>query len=180
MTGHIEVVARASRHGFAKRVEAEIQLFAGLGVGGDAHAGATVRHRYDRRRNPDAPNLRQVHLIAAEQIAELVAAGFAVEPGSLGENVTSRGLPLTDLPCGTRLHLGPEAIVELTGLRTPCVLIDRHQPGLMQATRELDGAGRPFLKGGVMAIVLAGGTVRPGDAITVTLPAEPHLRLAPV
>ncbi|MEY9418006.1 MOSC domain-containing protein YiiM [Bradyrhizobium japonicum] len=100
------------------------------GVEGDAHAGEFVRHRYLARRHPRLPNLRQVHLLPCELFDDLQGAGFAVAPGELGENITTAGLNLEEMPLGTRIELGPTAIVELTGLRTPCVLIDRFRTGL--------------------------------------------------
>ncbi|MET4279584.1 MULTISPECIES: MOSC domain-containing protein [unclassified Bradyrhizobium] len=80
------------------------------------------------RRQPRLANLRQVHLIPAELFASLSDAGFKVRPGELGENITTAGLDLDRMPLGTLIELGPTAIVELTGLRTLCVLIDRFQP----------------------------------------------------
>ncbi|HYF42232.1 MAG TPA: MOSC domain-containing protein, partial [Ramlibacter sp.] len=157
-----------------------IRLLAGLGVEGDAHLGATVKHRSRVARDPSQPNLRQVHLLHAELFDELVAAGFAVFPGDLGENLTTRGLDLLALPTGTRLRLGGCAVVELTGLRNPCSQIDRFQRGLMVAVLDRDAQGQLIRKAGVMAIVLEGGEVRAGDAIAVELPAPPHRPLAPV
>src|SRR5215468_7763457 len=104
----------------SKGPETAIRLVAGLGVEGDAHAGATVRHRSRVARDPTQPNLRQVHLVHAELHDELHAAGFAVAPGAMGENVTTRGVDLLGLPTGTRLLLGTTAVVEITGLRNPC------------------------------------------------------------
>ena len=130
--------------------------------------------------NPDLPNLRQVHLLQAEFIDELVEQGFAVAPGTMGENVTTRGLKLLDLPRGTRLLLGESAVVELTGLRNPCIQLERFQAGLMQAALGRDAGGGLVRKAGVMAIVLAGGPVRSGDKISVELPVAPHIRLEPV
>jgi hypothetical protein len=180
MHGIVEAVAKAPRHQLGKRISDEILLFAGSGVGGDAHAGVTVKHRSRARVNPDLPNLRQVHLIHGEFIDELVSKGFAVAPGAMGENVTTRGLPLLDLPRGARLLLGDSAVIELTGLRNPCIQLERLQTGLMEAALGRDANGRLIRKAGVMAIVIAGGTVRPGDSIGVELPAGPQLRLEPV
>ena len=180
MDGTVLAVARRRRHHLSKLPEPEILLFKGLGVGGDAHAGATVQHRSRVAANPDQPNLRQVHLLHAELIDQLVAQGFAVAPAVMGENVTTRGIALLDLPRGTRLALGPSAVVELTGLRNPCIQLERYQAGLMQAMLERAPDGRLIRKAGVMAIVLAGGEVRAGDAITVTLPDGLHQRLEPV
>ena len=149
-----------------------IRLLAGLGVEGDAHSGRTVKHRSHVRRDPTKPNLRQVHLIHSELHDELAAQGFAgLRPGQMGENVTTKDVDLLGLPAGTKLHLGDEAVVEVTGLRSPCAQLDGIQPGLMQATLERGAQGEVVMKAGVMAIVLRGGEVRPGDPIAVELPA---------
>jgi MOSC domain-containing protein YiiM len=150
---------------------------AGLGVEGDAHLGITVKHRTLVRSDPTRPNLRQVHLIHAELHEELRAAGFAVEAGQIGENVTTRGIALLGLPAGTRLHLGETAVVEVTGLRNPCGQLDRFQAGLTAALLGRDQDGKLIRKAGIMSIVLAGGDVRPGDAIGVELPPPPHRAL---
>jgi MOSC domain-containing protein YiiM len=180
MSAVVAAVCRSETHTMSKRSEAAIRLLAGLGVEGDAHLGETVKHRSRVRRDPTRPNLRQVHLIHAELHDELGAAGFTIRPGEMGENVTTRGLDLLRLPTGTRLHLGDGAVVELTGLRNPCVQLDGIQPGLMAATLARDEQGDLVRLAGAMSIVLAGGEVRPGDPIRVELPAEPHRRLAPV
>lgn len=180
MDSLVTAVARRRRHGLSKIVEPDILLFKGLGVVGDAHAGATVRHRSRVAIDPAQPNLRQVHLIHAELIDELAAAGFAVGPGTMGENVTTRGVPLLDLPRGTRLRLGEAAVVELTGLRNPCIQLEHYQSGLMNAVLGRDADGRLIRKAGVMAVVIEGGIVRSGDPIAVTLPPVPHFPLAPV
>jgi MOSC domain-containing protein YiiM len=178
--GTVEAVSRSSEHTFTKPDQAEIRLLAGLGVVGDAHQGVTVKHRSRVLRDPTAPNLRQVHLIHGELHDELRAAGFEVAPGEVGENVTTRGVDLLGLPTGTRLHLGGEAVVEVTGLRNPCLQLDGFQRGLMKAVLDRDADGELVRKAGVMAVVLVGGPVRPGDAIRVELPAEPHRALEPV
>jgi MOSC domain-containing protein YiiM len=180
MSGVVTAVSRSATHTFSKPREESIVLLAGLGVEGDAHAGVTVKHRSRVARDPTQPNLRQVHLIHAELHDELRAAGFTVHAGEMGENVTTRGVDLLALPTGTRLRLGPSAVVEVTGLRNPCVQIDRFQPGLLSAVLDRDEAGRLVRKAGVMATVLSGGEVRPGDAISAELPAGPHRPLEPV
>jgi MOSC domain-containing protein YiiM len=172
--GQVIAVSKSPAHNFTKPNQAVIELVPGLGVKGDAHLGETVQHVVRVREDPTKPNLRQVHLIHAELFEELRAAGFRVEPGEIGENVTTRGIDLLGLPVGARLHLGANAIVEVTGLRNPCRQIDRFQPGLMAAMLGRDAHGHVTLKSGIMGIVLAGGDVRPGDAIGVTLPPEPH------
>lgn len=167
-------------HHFSKPTAPEIVLLEGLGIEGDAHAGATVQHRARKRWHKEEPNLRQVHLIHGELFEELRDEGFAVDPGQLGENVTTAGVALLDLPRGTVLHLGADASVEITGLRNPCVLIDRFQPGLLKAVVHTTDGGAVERRTGVMAVVRAGGTVRPGDAIRVELPAGPHEPLTTV
>lgn len=180
MDPYVLAVSRSDTHTFSKTVRARVRLLAGLGVDGDAHQGVTVRHRSRVARDPSAPNLRQVHLIAAELLDELCGRGFRVAPGDLGENVTTYGLDLLGLPAGTLLRLGGEAVVEVTGLRNPCVQLDRFQQGLTAAVLDRDERGRLVRRAGVMGVVAAGGEVRPGDPILVELPPEPHLPLAPV
>jgi MOSC domain-containing protein YiiM len=142
--------------------------------------GETVKHRSRVRRDAMQPNLRQVHLIHAELFDELRAKGFAVKPGELGENITTSGVDLLALPTGTRLHLGASAVVEITGLRNPCIQIDNFQKGLMAATLDKDADGNLVRKAGIMSIVIAEGDVRPGDAVRVELPTMPHRPLLPV
>ena len=180
MTGVVAAVSRSPKHAFSKQPEESISLLTGLGVEGDAHSGETVRHRSRVRRDPTQPNLRQIHLIHAELHEELAAAGFSIAPGDMGENVTTRGIDLLGLPVGARLRLGKAALIEVTGLRNPCYQLDDFKPGLMQAVLGRDEAGRLIRKSGIMAIVLAGGEVRPSDPIVVEHPPEPHRALEPV
>ena len=177
MPGRVTAVARRADHALEKRPVDVIRLLAGLGVEDDAHLGRTVQHRSRVARDPGQPNLRQVHLIHGELHDELAASGFEVGPGRMGENVTTRGVDLLALPAGARLSLGAEAVVEVTGLRNPCVQLDGLHPGLMAAVLEREPDGALVRKSGVMAIVLAGGEVRPGDPIAVELPAPPHRAL---
>ena len=176
----VTAVSRGAGHTFSKPTQARIRLLAGLGVAGDAHLGETVQHRSRVARDPSQPNLRQVHLIHSELHDELRAAGFVVAPGDMGENITTRGVELLGLPTGSRLHLGESAVVEVTGLRNPCVQLDHFQSGLMSAVLARDYTGDLIRKAGVMGIVLADGDVVAGDRIVVELPAVPHRRLAPV
>ena len=170
MTGRVLAVSLSGRHKFSKQTQLSIRLVAGLGIEGDAHMGATVRHRSRVAKAPDAPNLRQAHLIHAELFDELRPRGFALHPGDLGENITTTGIDLLALPRGARLRLGNEAVVEVTGLRNPCSQIDKFQRGLMAAVLERAPDGALIRKSGVMGIVLAGGEVHPGDPIAVELP----------
>jgi MOSC domain-containing protein YiiM len=180
MPATITAVAVSPRHKFSKTVCLAIRLLPGLGVDGDAHVGITVRHRSRVARDPSQPNLRQVHLIHGELHDELREAGFAVHPGDMGENITTRGIDLLALPVDTVLLLGETARVQVTGLRNPCLQLDRFQPGLMKAVLGRDENGGLVRKAGIMAIVLAGGDLRAGDGIGVELPPEPHRRLGVV
>jgi MOSC domain-containing protein YiiM len=173
----VEAVCSDDAHRFSKPPRHQITLVAGVGVEGDAHAGTTVKHRSRVRRAPQEPNLRQVHLVHGELLDELVERGFSVGPGSIGENVLTRGVDLLALPTGTRLRLGPDAVVEVTGLRNPCWQLDRYQRGLMAAVLDREEDGRLVRKAGVMSVVIAGGAVAPGDPVEVALPAGVHRRL---
>ncbi|MEU2780203.1 MULTISPECIES: MOSC domain-containing protein [unclassified Streptomyces] len=174
MTGEVTAVSRNEVYSFTKPNREGITLLKGLGVDGDVHAGVTVKHRSRVAQDPTQPNLRQVHLIHEELFAELAEAGFRVAPGELGENVTTRGLDLLGLPVGTLLRIGAEAVVEVTGLRNPCLQIDHFQDGLLKRVVGRDEAGRVVRKAGIMGVVVEGGAVRPGDTIEVKLPEGPH------
>ena len=180
MGGVVTAVSRSATHTMSKPNQEGITLLVGLGVEEDAHKGETVKHRSRVARDPNQPNLRQVHLIHSELHDELRAGGFDMAPGQMGENVTTRGVDLLGLPTGTKLHLGDAAVVEITGLRNPCAQLDGIQQGLMAATLDRDAEGNLVRKAGIMGIVLAGGEVRAGDPIRVELPPEPHSPLAPV
>lgn len=170
-------VSRNQAHTFHKANQESIQLLTGLGVAGDAHMGQTVKHRSRVAADPSQPNLRQVHLIHTELHAELRAAGFNITPGQMGENITTQGIQLLDLPRRTRLYLGETAVIEVTGLRNPCAQLDQFQPGLMAAVLDHDAQGNLIRKAGIMAIVLVDGTVSPHDPICIELPPQPHQTL---
>ena len=176
----MESVNSSPGHTLKKPARSVIRLIEGIGIADDAHAGRTIKHRSRVRRDAAQPNLRQVHLIHAELHDELRERGFQVGAGEMGENVTPRGLAVLDLPTGTRLSLGADAVVEVTGLRNPCKQLERLQSGLMAAVLDRDAGGEPVRKAGIMAVVVASGDVRPGDPIGVELPALPHRRLEPV
>lgn len=161
-------------HRFSKVPAESIRLRAGHGAEGDAHAGATVQHRYLAERGPEAPNLRQVHLLHEEFLEDVRAAGFDVPPGGLGENILTSGLDLLGLPTDTVLRIGPDAVVRVTGLRSPCRQIDDYRPGLMALCFGVDAAGNGTRLVGVMGVVEKGGVVRAGDAVDVVVPAGPH------
>ncbi len=176
----VVAVSRKSSHGVDKPNVDRIQLVAGQGVEGDAHFGATVQHRSRVARDPTAPNLRQVHLLHQELLDALRKADFAVGPGDLGENLTTRGIALLELPRGTRLHIGAEAVVELTGLRNPCKQLEDLETGLLAAVLDRDPEGRLVRKAGVMGVVIESGPVSAGDPIVAEPPAGPPAPLEPV
>jgi MOSC domain-containing protein YiiM len=165
-------VASDAQHGFSKPVKESIILIEGHGVEGDAHAGQYATHRFLARRRSRLPNLRQIHLIPAELFEDLRALGYMVWPGELGENVTTLGLKLEHLPLRTKLHLGRSAVVQLTGLRTPCSLIDRFQKGLKTKMLRSESSG-PKFRCGVFGIVTVGGKVSSEDAATIEMPLQP-------
>jgi len=176
----VVAVCRDGQHRFSKSPVEAITLLAGLGVEGDAHLGVTVQHRSRVARDPSAPNLRQVHLIAGELLDELRAAGFDVGPGTLGENITTRHVDLLGLPTGARLKVGPTAVIEVTGLRNPCVQLDRYQRGLTAAVLDRTPEGELIRRAGVMGIVVTDGDVQADDLIGVALPQPPYRKLEPV
>ena len=181
MPPEIVAVHQSPRHSFSKESVATLTLISGLGVQGDAHCGVTVKHRSRVAKDPFAPNLRQVHLLHAELFDELLARhGFEVRPGALGENITTRGIDLLGLPADTELRFGADAVIRLTGLRNPCLQIDKFKRGLMAAVLDKTADGQLIRKSGVMGIVLIGGLVQPGQAVSIQLPAGPHRPLQPV
>ncbi len=167
-------------HSFSKPTAPSVKLVAGLGVLGDAHSGAMVKHRSRVAKDPTQPNLRQVHLVHAELLEELQRCGHPVELGSIGENLTTIGLDLLALPRGARLHVGADAVIVITGLRNPCRQLDEFSPGLMAAVLDRAADGRLIRKAGVMGVVEKSGTVAAGDRITVVNPSGPQLPLLPV
>ncbi|MEQ1548015.1 MAG: MOSC domain-containing protein [Chakrabartia sp.] len=173
------VAARAT-HNITKVSKDSICLVKGQGVEGDAHLGTTVKHRSRVAKDPTQPNLRQVHLIPVELHEALLAKGFVVVPAMMGENILTRGVDLLALPTGALLSIGTSAVVEITGLRNPCHQLNGLAPGLMEAVLERTADGNLIRKAGVMGIVVAGGVVKPGDAIGIILPPLPHIPLQPV
>jgi MOSC domain-containing protein YiiM len=180
MSGRVTAVSSNGEYSFTKPNRDSVTLLAGLGVQGDVHAGVTVKHRSRIAQDPTQPNLRQVHLIHEELFAELREAGFEVAPGELGENITTRGIDLLALPTGTLLHIGDRAVLEVTGLRNPCVQIDRFQQGLLKRVVGRDETGNLVRRAGIMSVVREGGVVHPGDAVEPQLPPEPHRPLRKV
>jgi MOSC domain-containing protein YiiM len=173
MTFKIVAVHRKAVHAFSKSPVSSIELVRGHGVFEDAHFGVTVKHRSRVARDPTQPNLRQVHLLHEELFADVAGVGLCVKPGQLGENITTSGIDLLALGTGTKLRIGANAVVEVTGLRNPCAQIENFQPGLLVAVLGRAEDGSLVRKTGVMGIVLEGGLVQAGDQIAVIdAPAE--------
>jgi MOSC domain-containing protein YiiM len=175
--GEVIAVSRSGGYLFTKPNQAEIRLVEGYGVEGDVHAGKLVKHRSRVARTPNVENLRQVHLMHDELHEELRAEGFDVAAGQLGENLTTHGIDVLNLPTGALLTLGDEAVVEVTGLRNPCVQIENFRAGLLKRLLQTDDDGNVVRLAGIMSVVRHGGTVRPGDSVSVELPKLPHRRL---
>ena len=177
MSGIVTAVSRSASHVFSKSNQQSIKLLAGIGVEGDAHSGKTVKHRSRVAKDPSQPNLRQVHLIHAELHDELLAKGFNIFPGQMGENITTRRINLLKLPTDTLLHIGNDAVIKVTGLRNPCAQLNRFQSGLMTAVLDQDEQGNIIRKAGIMSIVIATGVVNIGDRIQIEFPSQPYRSL---
>jgi len=175
----VVAVACDKAHNIVKPLQDKITLIAGLGVKGDAHAGKTVQHRYDKARTPDTPNLRQVHLIQSELFDDVAELGMVVEPGQMGENITTRGIDVLALSRGTQLQIG-EALIEVTGLRNPCKYLNQIAPGLLKACIGKWEDGTILPKTGIMGVVINGGDIKPGDDIHIMATDRPYERLKPV
>jgi MOSC domain-containing protein YiiM len=173
MQGTVVSVSSDDAHRFSKIVRQSVRLIEGYGVEGDAHAGRFVQHRYEAKKAPLRSNRRQVHLIQSELFEEMRGLGFVIAPGDLGENITTAGIDLLALPLGAKLHLGESAVVELTGLRTPCGLIDKFKKGLKRSMI-VRMSGAVTFRAGVLAIVTSSGDLRPGDLVRAELPASRH------
>ncbi len=167
----------SSTHTMSKGARSQLILLKGLGVEGDAHMGEKVKHRSRVVKDPNQPNLRQVHLIHSELHQELISKGFRISPGDMGENITTKGIDLLTLPKDTILAIGNEVELQVTGLRNPCLQLDGLAPGLMKAVLDRDKDGNLVRKAGIMTVVMAGGVIRIGDPIVVKLPNPPFVKL---
>ena len=180
MNSKIVALHKHQQHQFSKTPQDSLTLIAGLGVDGDAHCGSTVKHRSRVAKDPNQPNLRQVHLFHNELLDQLKQQGFDVAPGKLGENITTSNIDLLGLPKNTLLRIGSQAVIQITGLRNPCAQLDNYQKGLTAAVLDKDEDGNLIRKAGVMAIVIEGGEIRCGDNIEIELPPQPHQVLSRV
>ncbi|KAI9873109.1 MAG: hypothetical protein M1830_000822 [Pleopsidium flavum] len=179
-------VSLSTTHSFSKTPQTSIALVPNLGMDGDCHSGNTVQHQSRLHIKPSPLNLRQVHLIQAELLQEfsITEAGkrsYQVTPGQMGENITTFGIDLLWLSRDTKVHFAPAGtsvvpeahhpVVRVTGLRNPCLQIDKFQDGLKERCVVRDGAntvtGR---KAGIMSVVDVGGVIEPGQSIIVESP----------
>ncbi|MBT8233756.1 MAG: MOSC domain-containing protein [Saprospiraceae bacterium] len=175
--GRVIAVHKCPHHQLSKISQPFINIIEGQGIEGDAHKGMTVKHRSRVRKDPTQPNLRQVHLMHSELFDELSAEGFDIEPGMMGENITTQNIDLLNLPKDTILNIGDACVIQITGLRNPCNQLNGIQEGLMENLVYKNKKGELIRKAGIMAIVLKGGIVKKGDAILVNLPSKPLIKL---
>ena len=139
----IVAVSTSDRKGIPKKNIPEGSLIEDFGLAGDAHGG---------------PWHRQVSLLAMESIRKMQELGLKVHPGSFAENLTTEGIVLPELPIGTRLRIGPEALVEVTQIGKVCH--DRC------AIYKLAG-DCVMPREGIFVRILKGGPVRPDDPIEI-------------
>jgi len=100
---------------------------------------------------------KAVLMIASELLDNLLAEGFPVYPGALGENLTVAGLDPRDLRPGQCFRIGDEAAIELTTLREPCVNLYVYGRSIV---KELARPG--CVAGGFYARVISPGLLTPG------------------
>ena len=175
--GKVIAVSKSPGHTLIKKNESFINLKKGLGVEGDAHCGEKVKHLFDAKKNPDKLNFRQVHLIHSELHLELSIKGLLINPGEMGENITTSGIDLLNLPLDTVLSIGETAKIKITGTRKPCNQLNQIQGGLMNAVIGKDAEGDVLFKAGVFGVVLQDGDVRVSDDILIELPNKPFQKL---
>ena len=177
--GKVLALSKSAAHTLIKEGQNSLTLLTGLGIEGDAHLGVSVKHRSRVRKDPSAPNLRQVHLIHSELHHELRKKGFKISSGEMGENITTKGIDLLALPENSRLKMGG-TVIRITGLRNPCHQLETLQDGLMNAVLDKGKNGELIRKAGVMGVVLKGGNINVGDEIEVVYPDGELKKLNPV
>jgi MOSC domain-containing protein YiiM len=139
--GRVLALCTSHLKGTQKHAVDAVELLAGVGIVGDAHAG---------------PGHRQVSLLAEEQIDGMRRRGLALEPGAFAENIVTAGIDLDALEVGDALALGENAVLEVTQRGKEC-----HTHCAIHRA-----AGDCIMpRVGVFARVLHGGIVRPGDRI---------------
>ena len=161
----VVAVCKKAEPGLPKLTVDAIQLIENYGVAGDYHAGRFVRHRYLAKKDPTRPNLRQVLLVDQSILTEIAGKDIQLGPGMLGENILVDGIMVMSLANGTQLEIG-ETLLELTEVRNPCYQLNEMHPRLLKAVASKVN-GQVRRNAGMMARVLRGGWVRPGDPVLV-------------
>jgi MOSC domain-containing protein YiiM len=138
-------VSISAQKGVKKINQPQIKVLLEQGVENDAHIGAEP--------------LRQVSLLAQESIDIMKNQGLpGLLPGDFAENITTEGLELHTLPLGTRLRLGPEAVLVVSQIGKTC----HHGCAIKQT------AGSCIMPThGIFGRVETPGLIRPGDSIAV-------------
>jgi len=110
-----------------------------------------------------------VLLIASEAIAALIALGYPLYPGALGENITTLGLDCSQWRLGQRWRVG-QAIIEFTKVREPCSALNVYGNGIQKAMYDAqvmrgDQSSPVWAVSGFYASVLQPGAICPGDPV---------------
>ena len=164
-TGAVAAVCLSSQPGLPKSPTSQIQLVKDHGVEGDYHAGKYIRHRYLVKKDPQRVNNRQVLLVDVLIHKQVLDQGIQLAPGDLGENILVEGIDLMSLEIGAKLVIG-SALIEITEIRVPCYQLNGVHPGLQEAA-EVDDNGTIVPGAGMLAVVLEGGFIQPGDQVLV-------------
>ena len=117
------------------------------------------------KKDPTRPNLRQVLLIDTTILAELANQDIHLEPGMMSENIILDGISVMSLTIGTRVEVG-QTVLEITEVRNPCYQLNEMHPRLLKSVETSDTGPDPR-NAGMLARVLTGGWVWPGDAVIV-------------
>ena len=134
-------IATSKKKGTRKATVDEAFLKKEHGLEGDAHAGTWHR---------------QVSFLASEEIEKAREKGLDVSFGDFAENIATTGIDWKNIPVGTRIRLGQNALVEITQIGKECHnrCAIYYKAGDCIMPRE-----------GVFARVIEEGTVRCGDPI---------------
>lgn len=164
-SGSVIAVCKKAEPGIPKYEVDAIQLIENYGVEGDYHAGKFVRHRYLAKKDPTKPNLRQVLLIDAMILGTLASQDIHLKPGMMGENILVDGLSVMEIPIGTQVEVG-EAVLEITEIRNPCYQLNEMHSNLLEVAKT-SGSGHDPRNAGMLARIIKGGWVRPGDLVII-------------
>jgi MOSC domain-containing protein YiiM len=114
-----------------------------------------------------------VCLFSVEMIRQLVAEGYPLFPGALGENFTTAGIDFRLVRIGQVYRAGQEVEIRITKVRQPCRTIQVYGEGIIRATYDAQvKAGivdsPKWGRSGFYAEVLHEGIVHPGDPVLLT------------